>query len=113
MWWSSSARTNRIIPPFANYPGVAGIECEVRFYGGINTAAGGTERAKIAIKGATLGELLDEIKKRWPPVADYIDGSKSDSAILVLNEKALETPDITLKLKSGDILSIMPFVVGG
>lgn len=89
------------------------IECEVRFYGAVTVAAGGTDHAKINLSGTTLGDLLEAIKKRWPGVGEYIDGPRSDSAILVLNEKALEPPDMALKLKSGDILSIMPFVVGG
>jgi molybdopterin converting factor small subunit len=87
-------------------------EIEVRFYGGVAVAAG-VERARVVFEGSTLGELLSEIKRRWPGAGDFIDGPRSGSAVLVLNGTALEAPDPSTKLKPGDALSIMPFVAGG
>lgn len=87
-------------------------EVEVRFYGGVSQAAG-TESACVQFIGSTLGDLLEEVKKRWPGVSEFIDGPKSGSAVLVLNGNALEVPDLSKRLKPGDVLSIMPFVAGG
>jgi len=87
-------------------------EVEVRFYGGF-AAAAGTEMARVRFSGATLGELLAEVCSRWPKVAKLLEGPGKGSAVLVLNGKALEPVDPSLKLKMGEVLSIMPFVAGG
>lgn len=88
------------------------IEVEVKFYGGVAQAAG-AESARVQFKGSTLGDLLEEVKKRWPGASEFIDGPKSGSAVIVLNAMALEAPDMSKRLKPGDVLSIMPFVAGG
>jgi molybdopterin converting factor small subunit len=88
------------------------MNIELRFYGGFALAAG-AENLRVSFDGDTLGELLDEIRRRWPRVGELLDGPLKGSAVLVLNGKALEPPDPGTKLKTGDALSIMPFVAGG
>jgi molybdopterin converting factor small subunit len=84
----------------------------LRFYGGFAVAAG-TETARVSFIGDTMGQLLAEIRTRWPKIGELLDGPSKGSAVLVLNGKALEPPDPCTKLKTGDALSIMPFVAGG
>jgi len=101
MWSNSYKNTSR-----------DSMEIDIRFYGGFAVAAG-VESIKVGFDGGTLGELLDEIRRRWPGVAELLDGPTKGSAVLVLNGRALEPPDPCTKLKTGDALSIMPFVAGG
>jgi len=89
------------------------VECEVRLHGGASKAAGGVERAVVEVRGRTLGDLLDEVKRRWPGVGDFIDGSRSGSMFVVLNGRALECIDRSMGISSGDVVAIMPFVAGG
>ncbi|MBM4248479.1 MAG: MoaD/ThiS family protein [Euryarchaeota archaeon] len=88
------------------------MEIEVRFYGGFAVAAG-TESARVVFGGASLGALLEEVRRRWKRVAELLDGPGKGSAVLVLNGGALEGPDPDTPLAEGDVLSIMPFVAGG
>ncbi len=88
------------------------MEIEVRLYGGFAVAAG-TESSRIKFAGDTLGRLLDEIRRRWPKVAELLEGPASGTAVLVLNGDSLETFEPNARLKNGDVLSIMPFVAGG
>jgi molybdopterin converting factor small subunit len=88
------------------------MEIELRFYGGFAVAAG-AESARVTLNGDTLGALLAEVRRRWPKVAELLDGPAKGAAVLVLNGGALEEPDPAAKLKAGDVLSIMPFVAGG
>jgi molybdopterin converting factor small subunit len=88
------------------------MDIELKFYGGFAVAAG-AESIRVRFDGKTLGELIDEIGRRWPRVRELLDGPAKGSAVLVLNGKALEPPDPCTKLKTGDALSIMPFVAGG
>jgi molybdopterin converting factor small subunit len=88
------------------------MDIDIRFYGGFAVAAG-NETVRLKFEMGNLGELLDEIRRRWPQVAELLDGPAKGSAVLVLNGKALEPPDPSIKLKTGDVLSIMPFVAGG
>jgi molybdopterin converting factor small subunit len=87
-------------------------EIEVRFYGGFARAAG-AESAIVRFGGDTLGELLAEIRKRWPDVAELLDGPGKGTAVLVLNGMALEQAKPDTPIKRGDVVSIMPFVAGG
>jgi molybdopterin converting factor small subunit len=88
------------------------MEIELRFYGGFAVAAG-AESAHLRFDGDSLGALLAEVRSRYPDVAELLDGPGRGSAVLVLNGTALEPPDMSIKLKPGDALSIMPFVAGG
>jgi MoaD family protein len=88
------------------------MDIDIRFYGGFAVAAG-NETVRLEFHKETLGELLNEIRRRWPRVAELLDGPAKGSAVLVLNGKALEPPDPSTKLKTGDVVSIMPFVAGG
>ena len=88
------------------------MECEVRFYGGAARETG-VERALVSFEGATLGDLLAELSRRWPGLKESLNGRGGGSLVLVLNGRALEPPEPTLRLKSGDVLSVMPFVAGG
>ena len=88
------------------------MELDIRFYGGF-AAAAGAESVHLRFDGESLGELLAEIRRRWPNVGELIDGPGKGSAVFVLNGKALEPPDACTKLKNGDTLAIMPFVAGG
>jgi molybdopterin converting factor small subunit len=88
------------------------MEIELKFYGGFAIAAG-AESARMQFGGNTLGELLAELRRRWPKVVELLEGGGKGGAVLVLNGKALEPPDPGTKLKTGDALSIMPFVAGG
>ena len=88
------------------------MRIELRFYGGFAVAAG-TEMAEVDLPGETLGELLAEIRSRWPEVGELLDGPGRGAAVLVLNGGALEEPDLKTRLNEGDLLSIMPFVAGG
>lgn len=88
------------------------VECEVRFYGGIARDTG-TERVLVSITGGTLGELLTELGRRWPVLRERLSDPAAGFLVFVLNGRALEPPEPTLRLKSGDVLSIMPFVAGG
>ncbi|MGQ9582923.1 MAG: MoaD/ThiS family protein [Thermoplasmatota archaeon] len=88
----------------------AATECEVRLYGGIAREAG-VERAMVSLEGDTLGELLAELGRRFPSLAPLLESG--GPLVLVLNGRAVEPPEASLKLKSGDVLSIMPFVAGG
>jgi len=87
-------------------------EIEVKFYGGFAVAAG-AESARIQFDGDDLGGLLAEIRTRWPRVGELLDGPAKGTAVLVLNGRALEPMDLSIKLLPGDTLSIMPFVAGG
>jgi molybdopterin converting factor small subunit len=82
----------------------------VRFHGAASRATG-TERTKVRFEGNTLRDLLSEIKKRWPAVVELLEGK--GVMVISLNGKALEDPDPTTKIRSEDILTIMPFVAGG
>ena len=88
------------------------MEIAVRFYGGFAVAAG-TEGARVRFEGNSLGELLSEIRSRWPGVGELLDGPGKGTSVLVLNGNALEPADPAAILKNGDSLSIMPFVAGG
>ncbi len=88
------------------------MEIELRFYGGFAIAAGG-ESVHLEFERGTLGELIVEMRRRWPRFGELLDGPAKGSAVFVLNGKALEPPDPHTKLKTGDVLSIMPFVAGG
>jgi len=88
------------------------MEIVLRFYGGFAVAAG-TEGASVRFGGDTLGELLVEIRSRWPKVGELLDGPGKGAAVLVLNGKALEPVESLLRLKEGDVLAMMPFVAGG
>jgi molybdopterin converting factor small subunit len=68
---------------------------------------------RVIFEGDTLGELLNEVRRRRPQVGELLDGPGKGSAVIILNGKALEPPDPGTKLKTGDALSIMPFVAGG
>ena len=87
-------------------------EVVVKFYGGFAVAAG-TEGEHVKFEGETLGALLAEVRRRWPKVGELLDGPDNGSAVLVLNEKALEPPEPGTRLSTGDVVSIMPFVAGG
>jgi len=50
---------------------------------------------------------------KWPGTRDFIEGSKSATMVLALNDKALEPPDPAMKISDGDKLAIMPMVHGG
>ncbi len=86
-------------------------ECEIRVYGGAAREAG-VETLRVSFEGDTLGELLEELKRRLPVLAPLLE-SGGGPLVLVLNGRALEPPEPSLKLKSGDVLSILPFVAGG
>jgi len=88
------------------------MNIDLRFYGGFAVSAG-AESMRVSFEGDTLGELLDEVRRRWPRVGELLDGPGKGSAVIILNGKALEPPDPCTKLKTGDALSIMPFVAGG
>jgi molybdopterin converting factor small subunit len=88
------------------------MEIELRFYGGFAVAAG-TESARVRFSGDTVGQLLAEIRSRWPKVGELLDGPGKGAAVLVLNGKALEPVESSLRLKGGDVLAMMPFVAGG
>ena len=89
------------------------MNIEVRFFGGVSKAAGDLESTSVDFQGETLGELLDVIMERWPGTRDFITGPHSSSMVFALNNKALEPPDMSLKINDGDKLAIMPLVAGG
>jgi len=89
------------------------MKIEIRFFGSVSKVVGHVESATVDLPGETLGELLDLIMEKWPGTEDYITGPHSAAMVLALNNRALEPPDLTMKLNEGDKLAIMPLVAGG
>jgi len=89
------------------------MNVEVRFFGGVSKAAGDMESTRVTFEGETLGELLDLIMEKWPGTKDFITGPHASTMVFALNNKALEPPDLSVKINEGDKLAIMPLVAGG
>jgi len=89
------------------------MEIQLRFFGAVSKAVGFIETGSLDFQGATLGELLEAVMDKWPGTRDFIEGSKSATMVLALNDKALEPPDPAMKISDGDKLAIMPMVHGG
>lgn len=89
------------------------MEIQIRFFGAVSKSVGFIESASLDFQGATLGELLEAVMDKWPGTRDFIEGPKSATMVLALNDKALEPPDPELRINEGDKLAIMPMVHGG
>jgi molybdopterin converting factor small subunit len=89
------------------------MNIEIRFFGSVSKAADNLESTGVSFDGETLGELLDLIMERWPGTKEFITGAHSSTMLFALNNKALEPPDLSMKMTDGDKLAIMPLVAGG
>ncbi len=88
------------------------MECEVSFFGGVLEATG-KDSAKVSFTGNTLGDLLEQIRKKWPKTSDFLGGPKSGAVVFVLNGQSLKGPKMATKLSPRDKLSIVHLIAGG
>ena len=89
------------------------MKCQLRFFGGVSAAADNIEATEFSFAGGTLGDLLDQMQKKWPGLEEYISGRSRGAIICILNERALNLVNRDLPLSDGDKLTLMPFIGGG
>lgn len=88
------------------------IEVRVRFFGPIRSLAGGKEQVVVLEKGATMRDLLEELKRAsGPELGQYIvvEGNSVNPVLLVsLNGQDVDQiQNIDVKLPDRSVLDVM------
>jgi sulfur-carrier protein len=91
------------------------VSVEVRIPTMLRSAVGGS--SAISVDGATIGEILDELARRFPALAGQIvtdDGSLHKFVNVYLNDDDIRyLAKLDTKVGEGDTVSILPAVAGG
>ena len=88
---------------------------EVRIPTMLRSAVGGS--STVSVEGATIGEILDELGRRFPALAGQVvtdDGSLHKFVNVYLNDDDIRyLAKLDTKVGQGDTVSILPAVAGG
>jgi sulfur-carrier protein len=91
------------------------VSVEVRIPTMLRSAVGGS--SAISVDGATIGEILDELARRFPALAGQVvtdDGSLHKFVNVYLNDDDIRyLAKLDTKVGEGDTVSILPAVAGG
>ena len=80
----------------------------------LRTLTGGAD--EVAIEGATVGELIDNLEKKHPGLKERLCDDKGVRRFVNIyaNEEDIRFLDnLATKLKEGDSVSIVPAIAGG
>jgi len=80
----------------------------------LRTLTGGAD--EVAIEGATVGELIDNLEKKHPGIKERVCDEKGVRRFVNVyaNEEDIRFLDnLQTKLKEGDSVSIVPAIAGG
>ena len=80
----------------------------------LRTLTGGAD--EVAIEGATVGELIDNLEKKHPGIKERLCDEKGVRRFVNVyaNEEDIRFLDnLQTKLKEGDSVSIVPAIAGG
>jgi molybdopterin converting factor small subunit len=81
----------------------------------LRSAVGGS--SAVTVDGATIGEILDELGRRFPALAGQVvtdDGSLHKFVNIYLNDDDIRyLAKLDTKVGEGDTVSILPAVAGG
>ena len=88
---------------------------EVRIPTMLRSAVGGS--STVSVEGATIGEILDELGRRFPALTGQVvtdDGSLHKFVNVYLNDDDIRyLAKLDTKVGEGDTISILPAVAGG
>jgi molybdopterin synthase sulfur carrier subunit len=91
------------------------VSVEVRIPTMLRSAVGGS--SAVTVDGATIGEILDELGRRFPALAGQVvtdDGSLHKFVNVYLNDDDIRyLAKLDTKVGEGDTVSILPAVAGG
>jgi len=91
------------------------VPVEVRIPTMLRSAVGGS--STVSVEGATIGEILDELGRRFPALAGQVvtdDGSLHKFVNVYLNDDDIRyLGKLDTKVGEGDTVSILPAVAGG
>jgi molybdopterin synthase sulfur carrier subunit len=91
------------------------VSVEVRIPTMLRSAVGGS--SAVSVDGATIGEILDELARRFPALAGQVvtdDGSLHKFVNIYLNDDDIRyLAKLDTKVGEGDTVSILPAVAGG
>jgi len=91
------------------------VSVEVRIPTMLRSAVGGS--SAVTVDGATIGEILDELARRFPALAGQVvtdDGSLHKFVNVYLNDDDIRyLAKLDTKVGEGDTVSILPAVAGG
>jgi len=91
------------------------VPVEVRIPTMLRSAVGGS--STVSVEGATIGEILDELGRRFPALAGQVvtdDGSLHKFVNVYLNDDDIRyLAKLDTKVGQGDTVSILPAVAGG
>jgi molybdopterin synthase sulfur carrier subunit len=91
------------------------VSVEVRIPTMLRSAVGGS--SAVTVDGATIGEILDELGRRFPALAGQVvtdDGSLHKFVNVYLNDDDIRyLGKLDTKVGEGDTVSILPAVAGG
>ena len=91
------------------------MSVEVRIPTMLRSAVGGS--SAVSVDGATIGEILDELARRFPALAGQVvtdDGSLHKFVNVYLNDDDIRyLAKLDTKVGEGDTVSILPAVAGG
>ena len=91
------------------------MSVEVRIPTMLRSAVGGS--SAVTVDGATIGEILDELGRRFPALAGQVvtdDGSLHKFVNVYLNDDDIRyLAKLDTKVAEGDTVSILPAVAGG
>jgi molybdopterin synthase sulfur carrier subunit len=91
------------------------VPVEVRIPTMLRSAVGGS--STVSVEGATIGEILDELGRRFPALAGQVvtdDGSLHKFVNVYLNDDDIRyLAKLETKVGEGDTVSILPAVAGG
>jgi len=91
------------------------VPVEVRIPTMLRSAAGGS--SVVTVDGGTIGEILDELGRRFPALAGQVvteDGSLHKFVNVYLNDDDIRyLAKLDTKVGEGDTVSILPAVAGG
>jgi sulfur-carrier protein len=91
------------------------VSVEVRIPTMLRSAVGGS--SAVTVDGATIGEILDELGRRFPALAGQVvtdDGSLHKFVNIYLNDDDIRyLAKLDTKVGEGDTVSILPAVAGG
>ena len=82
----------------------------IKLYANLRNLAGTKE---LSITGATVGAVLNELVKRYPPVGDVIleNGGLRQHIVVTLNGH--NVTDLNLSVTEQDTVAIFPPIAGG
>jgi sulfur-carrier protein len=91
------------------------VSVEIRIPTLLRSAAGGN--ARVSAEGATVGEVLDALVKRYPALAPQVlseNGALHRFVNVYLNDDDVRyLQRLETKVAASDVVSILPAVAGG